>query len=100
MFNELNIIFNMIASRWRWKKPRHEVCQARKTYISVQLGILRVMQQKGFTNSTLLKKKQKKTNKQKIQNKAKQIKAVNTHCDFGVLISRTVIPIGSTKTFI
>ena len=45
-----------------------------------------------------------KTNKQnkqaKNKKKAKLIKAVNIHCDFGVLISRPVIPIGSTKTFI
>lgn len=50
------------------------------------------------------KKTANKTNKQNKQakNKMKEklIKAVSIHCDFGVLISRPVIPIGSTKTFI
>ena len=59
-----------------------------------------------YTFHTAHKKKRQqtkltnKTNKQKKKKKAKLIKAVSIHCDFGVLISRPVIPIGSTKTFI
>ena len=78
-----------------------------QAYSSVQLGIIWVMQTERFYTFHTAHKKQKtinKTNKQnkkaKNQKKAKLIKAVSIHCDFGVLISRPVIPIGSTKTFI
>jgi len=53
MLNEMNRICKILASSWRWKELRHEVCHARETYNSVQLGIIWVMQTERFTNSTL-----------------------------------------------
>jgi len=76
MLNEMNRICKILASSWRWKELRHEVCHARETYNSVQLGIIWVMQTERlykFHTAHKNKKQQtkltKKTNKQKTKRK-------------------------------